>query len=78
MSNIDDGGPAFPSPDSVYANGERGYGAWGMTLRDWLAGKALQGMLANPAYNSASNEVLSSHAYDLADRMIAVRKGDNQ
>lgn len=38
----DDGGPAFPisvSPDFQYAND-------GMSLRDWLAGQALNGFLS--------------------------------
>lgn len=41
MSNpIDDGGPAFPNNDS------HGCAYTGMTLRDWFAGQALPGLLA--------------------------------
>lgn len=39
MSNkINDGGPAFPVPDSHHANGQVHYGSNGMSLRDWFAG----------------------------------------
>jgi hypothetical protein len=40
-SRIDDGGAAFPV--------RMGYYSQGMSLRDWFAGMALQGILANPA-----------------------------
>lgn len=36
---IDNGGPAFPVPDSHHANGQVQYGGYGMTLRDWFAGQ---------------------------------------
>lgn len=42
MSAANDGGPAFPVPDSHHANGQVQYGANGMSLRDWLASQATQ------------------------------------
>ena len=43
----DDGGAAFPVPQSDWA-----YDRWGpiegMSMRDWFAGKVLQGLAANP------------------------------
>lgn len=45
MSEINDGGPAFPVPDTVpdtvHTNGQVEYGSPGMSLRDWFAGQAL-------------------------------------
>lgn len=50
---INDGGPAFPMPDTVYPNGQVQAGSPGMTLRAWLAGKALSGYcVSNPNENS--------------------------
>lgn len=61
---IDNGGPAFPFA------AEYGHPAacGGMTLRDWFAGQALAGMMANGLGQSATR-----HAYDMADAMIAAR-----
>ena len=62
---IDDGGPAFPShPDSAYA---------GMTLRDWFAGMALQGLLTN---NYARFSGASADAFMLADLMLKEREAN--
>jgi hypothetical protein len=61
----DDGGPAFPShPDSAYA---------GMTLRDWFAGMALQGMIAAHWTERYDYDSYSDCAYSMADSMIAMR-----
>ena len=45
---IDDGGPAFPVPDVHHPSGQIQFGSSGMSLRNWFAGQALAGMLANP------------------------------
>ena len=55
---------AFPSA---------GYGASGMTLRDYFAGQALAGMLGNPNSRGASVEYASA-AYRYADVMLAERE----
>lgn len=74
---IDDGGPAFPIPDTVHANGQVQYGANGMSLRDWFAGQAMQGMLANQALIDVFGQYkgMSVEAYGYADAMLAARKG---
>ena len=58
MSNTKTGGPAFPVSALVY-NDDGGDPTTiihdGMTLRDYFAAKALQGLLANP---KLSNEIL--------------------
>lgn len=77
--------PAFPrpigikQPDSRTAHEEQD----GMTLRDYFAGQALQGMLANPEFVKASVRQKSSSeetqwwhaitAYQFADAMLKER-----
>lgn len=77
-----DGGPAFPIPDTYHPNGQIEYGANGMSLRDWFAGMALQGILAWPgddqrgnAHSNASPDVVAWTSYNFADAMIAARIG---
>ncbi len=45
VQKSDDGGQAFPSTP---ASGNYGYQHLGMSLRDWLTGQALIGILARP------------------------------
>ena len=76
---INDGGPAFPVPDSHHANGQVQYGANGMTLRDWFAGQALGAMLVNSKAKSESEvpsmlQLAGSFAYIAADAMLAARE----
>ena len=79
MSAINYGGPAFPfaATDPSNVNMQ----AQGMTLRDWFAGMALQGMLS---YHNAERGDFHTNgtpifaalfAYKLADSMIAARDG---
>lgn len=49
MTKADDGGPAFPVPDGEAAD----QGVWGMSLRDWLIGQNVKGLLSNPAVMTA-------------------------
>ncbi len=74
MSEIDDGGMAFPAKFMI----DNGYGfseviGTGMTLRDYFAGQALAGIMADPNL-TFPNERLASWAYKLADAMLAARK----
>lgn len=63
------GGPAFP----LSVTGLMSEANHGMSLRDWFAGMALQGMTARPGtVDSVSDHAL--RAYLFADAMIAVRK----
>ncbi len=73
MSEIDDGGPAFPT-DSESQVGERVWHFSGITKREWFAGMALQGMLANPSINIAKSD-LCNGAFNFADKMIRAGKG---
>lgn len=45
----------------------------GMTLRDWFAGMALQGLLADPSI-CGSVEVFAKDAFALADAMMKQRE----
>jgi len=63
-----DGGPAFPTQSSPYFKG--------MTLRDWLAGQALAGLLAGGASSDYLDET-AYNAYRQADAMLAERNRRN-
>ena len=45
----------------------------GMTLRDYFAAKALQGMLAEPSLKATAEE-FANKSYELADAMMKARK----
>ncbi|QUN56106.1 hypothetical protein [Burkholderia cenocepacia] len=83
MSEIKDGGPAFPW-------GEHGTHLGGMTLRDYFAAKALTGMLAEPLSDDTEpssifftpnfdkeyaqpGDRIAAAAYVLADAMLRAR-----
>lgn len=60
-----DGGPAFPiTSGDLFASG--------MTLRDYFAAAALQGMLADKSKGYPHNEY-ASDAYAFADAMLEER-----
>ena len=67
--SIKDGGPAFP----------RQHICEGMTLRDYFAAKAMQGILHLPARNESNSIAFSRWAYEMADAMLAERsKGEGK
>lgn len=47
----------------------------GMELRDWFAGLAMQGLLANPETKPDSNIIVAA-AYRLANEMIEMRENN--
>ena len=65
---IETGGTAFPCLDS------HGIGYEGMTLRDYFAAKAMQGILANPNYKGSVSEN-AEFSYIFADEMLKERCG---
>jgi hypothetical protein len=71
MSAINDGGPAFPFPDIVNANGDVQSGCNGMSLRDWFAGQALAGLMTISYLPPSGCVELAWYA---ADKMIAARE----
>ena len=72
MTEKNNGGPAFPL---------LGYND-GMSLRDYFAAKAMQGMLSNPAFQEICKDFSAREAvdytvivsYGLADAMIERRE----
>lgn len=68
MDKINDGGPAFPIPglqDDADFNG--------MSLRDYFAAKAMQGICANPDTWGLMVPQISERAYMMADAMLRAR-----
>jgi hypothetical protein len=65
-----DGGPAFPIGSGDMRD------PFGMTLRDYFAAKAMQGLLAQlPGIALKSDPILGAqYAYRVADAMLAVRR----
>jgi hypothetical protein len=77
MSNTNTGGPAFPL-QSIGPDFAPGYS--GMTLRDYFAAKAMQGMLADPdtartvrKAGRKMDEAVAELAYMFADAMLKAR-----
>ena len=63
------GGPAFP------ATNHYGHKLEGMTLRDYFAAKAIQGMFASGNLpKSIQDDELASAAYEFADAMLKARE----
>lgn len=70
--NINEGGPAFPFREQ---DGEGGYQRFpGMSLRDYFAAAALQGMLSDPDAGKVDWKHLAEEAYEAADAMLAARE----
>lgn len=76
---IQDGGPAFPVvvPEIRGPDGEGIREGWqepGMSLRDWFAGQAMVGLLANPNYGAPDPFRDAKTAFQEADAMLDARK----
>jgi len=78
---IDDGGPAFAAGA---ANEFKRWTQEGMSLRDWFAGQAVPALLAElyghsvrsgKQYEASVYTMGANAAYEVADAMIAARKG---
>lgn len=83
MSEINNGGPAFPGKrvvDVRLAAAGTAYES-GMPLRDYFAAKAMQGMLAYPGdkergshHNNNTPDGIAKMAYDIANAMLRARE----
>jgi hypothetical protein len=80
MGDFDDGGPAFPAKTAM----QTGPSEWryeGVTLRDYLAAKALVGlysMIAAGVHDVSRTDPegdIARHAYLMADAMLRARTG---
>ena len=73
----DNGGPAFPRDgyqiEDEYGRKETIQGKSGMTLRDYFAAKAMQGMIAAVGYHRGEVDFMAESAYDCADAMLLER-----
>ena len=71
----DNGGPAFPFGQTDDQSGQlvNGWGSEGMTLRDYFAAKAMQGMIASYGCSRSEVDVIAESAYDCADAMLKER-----
>lgn len=79
MSGVNDGGPAFPAEGPSAGQFEN----HGMTLRDYFAAKAVQGLIAVIFKDVAQkyidktdriNPLFAKTAYEVADAMLEARK----
>ena len=82
MSNTDTGGPAFPTAVRNHYDPETG-GQWsehvdpGMTLRDYFAAKAMQGLMGRAWGDMDADELFrtwANSAYTMADAMLKARE----
>jgi hypothetical protein len=71
MPDRDDGGPAFPHVNRFYWGGDERYD--GLSLRDWFAGLALQGLCSLDDAKGDADQY-AKWAYQYADAMLAERK----
>ena len=67
-----DGGPAFPAVTDI-AFESTTYTESGMTLRDYFAAAAMQGMLSNGSLLIGTGKTTAVRAYGYADAMITER-----
>ena len=72
MSNTNTGGPAFPC-DRILQEGQV-ICSDGMTLRDYFAAKAMQGLVASAEHDEPINlHGAAEWSYNMADAMLAAR-----
>jgi hypothetical protein len=68
MSNTNTGGPAFPIGSGDMRD------PTGMTLRDYFAAKAMQGMYASESFPTGVMADTAAEAYEMADAMLKARE----
>ena len=66
----DNGGPAFGELQQV---GDVAMRDGGLSIRDYFAAKALQGMIAAVGYHRGEVDFMAESAYDCADAMLLER-----
>ena len=72
MSNINNGGPAFPVHPEIREQEPHA----GMKLRDYLAAKAMQGAIADSCgvHTALDPAIHAVWAYQMADAMVKERE----
>ena len=67
--------PAFPKlPITRESNGEILYQSDGMTLRDYFAAKAMQGIVTDTGWMGNTVSTLAGMSYEVADAMMKERE----
>ena len=66
----DNGGPAFGEFQKV---GDVAMRDGGLSIRDYFAAKAMQGMIAAVGYHRGEVDFMAESAYDCADAMLKER-----
>lgn len=66
----DNGGPAFGGLQQV---GDVAMRDGGISIRDYFAAKAMQGMIAAVGYHRGEVDFMAESAYDCADAMLLER-----
>ena len=75
MTEINDGGPAFPR--TGHTDGITTTEHEGMSLRDYWAGQVVNGELAGlPPDGTISPEALAKWGFRVADAMLAARRAN--
>lgn len=77
MTNEKEGGPAFPSHEAAESDYRNRISGGGMSLRDYFAAKAMQGMFASDTdeWNEQGDwESRAKSAYNMADAMLKARE----
>lgn len=69
----ENGEPAYPCRLKIHPEAMQSYDYPGMTLRDYFAGQALVGLMADPN-NTSSNKKNAEIAYEIAVAMLAERE----
>ena len=70
MINTNTGGPAFPQSGVEQLASK--FNVQGMTMRDYFAAKAMQGMMHD--VSPPVGEVIAGWAYEVADAMLKARE----
>lgn len=65
------GGPAFPTAESNYHN--ENMRSEGLSIRDYFAAKAMQGMMAYGQCNNMEVGPIAVFAYEYADALLLER-----
>jgi hypothetical protein len=76
MNSKLDGGPAFPVVEQSFIHGGGVSQSSGMSLRDWFAGQALQGILSCDAVAVAGlpKFALAQDAWEMAESMLNAKE----
>ena len=69
MSEIKDGGPAFPIKGPVMSSDVQG-----LSMRDYFAAKAMQALVGAEFRQEFTTEEDASYAYKMADAMLKARE----